>query len=109
MMNYTTVTFDLGICNITLLSAAVSQPQTHREIKQKIEREGFNSRIQLKKTMPEDETHYKALQGLCDNPPRATVSLFVGEKEETASPIFSPYDDSSFSSVPSTGLAKNSA
>lgn len=73
-MNYTTVTFNLGICKIALLSAAVSQPQT-QNLKQKIEPEGFNSRIRLKKTMPEDEIQYKPLQGLCDNPLRA-ISLF---------------------------------
>lgn len=73
-MNYTTVTFNLGICKIALLSAAVSQPQT-QNIKQKIEPEGFNSRIRLKKTMQEDEIQYKPLQGLCDNPLRA-ISLF---------------------------------
>lgn len=73
-MNYTTVTFNLGICKIALLSAAVSQPQT-QTIKQKIEPEAFNSRIQLKKTMTEDEIQYKPLQGLCDNPLMA-ISLF---------------------------------
>lgn len=38
--------------------------------------------------MPGDEIHYKALQGLCDNPLRATSFLFVGEKGETVSRIF---------------------
>lgn len=30
MMNYTTVAFDLGICNITLVPEAVSQSQTKK-------------------------------------------------------------------------------
>ncbi len=59
MMNYTTVAFDLGFCNITLPPEAVSQPQT-QNIKLKIEREDFNSRIELRETMP-DEIHYKAV------------------------------------------------
>ena len=53
VMNYTTVTSDLGVCNISLPSVAVSRPQNR---KQKIEREGSNSGIQLKKTMPGDDT-----------------------------------------------------
>lgn len=37
--------------------------------------------------MPEDEIHYKALQGLCDK----TTFFIVGEEEETLSPTFFHY------------------
>lgn len=112
MMNYP-VTSGLGVCNVTLLTVAMPRPQT-QNVKQKIEREGFSSRTELKKTMPGDEIHYKAQQGLCDNPLRPTdffflVCLFLGEKEETASLIFPPHCDSSLSSVPSAAMPENSA
>jgi len=47
-----------------------------------MERVGFNNRIELKKIRPGDEIHDKAVQGLSDNPLRATVyfGLWVGEK-----------------------------
>lgn len=91
MMNYP-VTSGLGVCNVTLLTVAMPRPQT-QNVKQKIEREGFSSRTELKKTMPGDEIHYKAQQGLCDNPLRPTdfffFSLFVsgGKRRDSESYI----------------------